>query len=511
MIRFRVHDPSLVSGAVAFGGGRAGTGSGLACAHLVGADGRPARGTIGWDSGAIACAPADAGPVGIALLLDLGARGRMMLQTCFLPTRAEPYELFVELARALIKQYVEECETWQMWNPALSGDSIEKWESAREVFREALRSVDRAAAERLARRAVELGLDAGETMTLRHADHMLARRHRRKAPSATTLGICVDPETPLTPAATAAARVFDVIALRTPWRLIERVPGKPDFSAVEAWAKWAAAERKAVVLGPIVDFGTRDGVPVALPDHVAAMRGDAKRFREAVWFQARRVVERLGAYSPLFIAASGANCAGWHDEGLDRMIELTRTATFAVRDVKRAARVVVELQSPAAESWRGVKGTAWPTAFLQRLAGENLGLTAAGVRFVQGGAGDPVRDFMRDAALLDGYVGRETSVFVTGFGVPSADTDAEFSACGSWRGRWSPETQARWGDVFLRVALARTFIEGAWWSRLQDLPGGPKDGVLDAAGAAKPVLEKLLRVRKSLASAAARAAGGART
>jgi hypothetical protein len=305
----------------------------------------------------------------------------------------------------------------------------------------------------------------------------------------------------------AAAKRFDVIALRTPWALIERKEGKRDFSAIDAWASWCVQEKKALVLGPIVDFGTTDGEARALPPHALAARKDAKKFRELVWNQARAVGERYGAATPIFIATSGANCAGWHEEGIERMVDLTRTAVVAVRDVARAARVVVELQSPGAEHWRGAKGTAWPTAFLQGLVAANLGLSAAGVRFTQGGGADPARDLMTTAGLLDGYVGRELPIFVSGFGVPSAsDGSRAASSRGVWRGRtaedavpsWSPETQARWGASFLTVALARIFIEGAWWSRLQDERGGASDGVIDADGNPKPVLAKLLEIRRML-------------
>ena len=129
------------------------------------------------------------------------------------------------------------------------------------------------------------------------------------------------------------------------------------------------------------------------------------------------------------------------------------------------------------------------------------------MRFTQGGGADPARDLMTSAGLLDGYVGRELPIFVTGFGVPSAgETARDTLARGVWRGRasddavpaWSTETQARWGASFLTVALARTFIEGAWWSRLQDVRGGASDGVIDADGNQKPVLAKLLEIRQRL-------------
>jgi hypothetical protein len=91
--------------------------------------------------------------------------------------------------------------------------------------------------------------------------------------------------------------------------------------------------------------------------------------------------------------------------------------------------------------------------------------------------------------------------------VPSRDGDTALAQSrGVWRGgsstgdvaHWSPSSQARWGGSFLTIALARAFVEGVWWSRLQDVRNGPSDGVLDADGNPKPVLARLLEIRQSL-------------
>lgn len=510
MIHFRVHDPQGLRLAAAEGAPR----WDLRSAYIFGPDGRPTRGAIEVVDGEIACRASADGPIGIALLVDTEQAGRIVLQTCFLPPRDEPYELFLEIARWLIKQFVEECETWQMWNPALSGDAFTRWDAARDAFREALRQTDPLEAERLARRSIRLGIDAGESMTVRHASNLLARRFLRKAPTTTTLGVGVDPSVPPNATSMAAAKLFDIIALRTPWKLIEPAAGRYDFAAIDAWVKWAAAERKVLVLGPLVDFGTTDGAPNELPPHALAARGDAQRFRALVWTQVRAVVSRYQNITPIFVAASGSNCAGWHEEGIDRMIELTRTAVVAVREVKRDARVVVEIQSPGAESWRGARGGSWPTAFLQKLVTENLALTAAGVRITQGGSADPVRELMTIGGMLDGYIGRELSIFVTGFGVPSASTSAQDDARGVWRSGsgWTPDRQADWAESLFKIALARSFVEGAWWSRLQDAPGGASDGLIDVRGKPKPALERLLGLRRDLSAGPARfAKGGGRT
>lgn len=507
MIHFRIHDPNALR---VLHNPAHGQRWDLRSAYLVGPDAKPIRGTIEERDGGISCDATQDTPVGIAVLVDTKSAGRLVLQTCFLPSRDEPYDLFIEIARWLIKQFVEECETWQMWSPALSGDAFTKWDAARDEFRAALRESDPIRAEALAQRSIELGLEAGELMAIRHSSHLLARRYVRKAPSATTLGVCVDPRVAPNAANTAAARNFDVIALRTPWTLIESTHGKYDWSAVDAWAKWAHAEKKALIIGPVIDFGTSNGVPTELPAHALAARSDHQRFRALVWAQARAVAARYQQVTPLFLAASGSNCAGWHVEGIDRMIEWTRTAVVAIRDAKRDARVVVEIQSPGAESWHGVKGGSWPTAFLQKLVTENLSLTAAGVRFTQGGGADPVRDLMTVGGLLDGYIGRELPIFVTSFGVPSASTSAEHLERGAWHASesWNPSAQAHWGEAMLRVALSRAFVEGAWWSRLQDAPGGPTDGVLDVQGRPKPIFDRLIALRRELTRSSGKVATG---
>jgi hypothetical protein len=204
--QFRIHDPAgpdphfPPSPARDRGDGATDGRWSISSCYLIGTDGRPARGAWKQVGDTIYAKPANDTPIGLALLVDAGAAGRLVLQTCFLPAREKPYDLFIEIARSMIKQFVEECETWQMWNPALAKEAIELWESARATFREALRCDDPLEAERIARRSIAYGLDAGEALALRHARHLLARRARRKGVSSTTLGVCIDPATPPTPA-----------------------------------------------------------------------------------------------------------------------------------------------------------------------------------------------------------------------------------------------------------------------------------------------------------------------
>lgn len=493
MHRFRVHDPLGPDGSTPEWKPM--------WAFLLDADGRTTRGAIRREGDCVVCVAEGTRHVALGLLGRVGATGgdageRLVVQTCLLPAREEPYELFVEVARWVIKQWLERCEKWQMWRPALSSDSAAIWEEARTRFRAALRSDDPREAERLAREAVQLGLEACELLARRHAEFLLGQRFRRKAASPATLGVCIDPSLPPTPAACAAAKQFDILVIRTPWREIEVAEGKRDFSRVDAWIQWAASQQKFVVLGPIVDFSLRDGKPVALPAHAVSALRDAKRFRELVYAHATAVVSRYPRVG-LVIAASGANLPGWAPVGLEQMFDWLRTAVVSTRNIKPAPKVVVELLSPSGDDWGGTAGAAWPIAFVQRMVSEHLPVAATGLRIVEGAHADSVRDLLSTASMLDAYGGHEMKVLVSGFGtVSTGGSDPR----GARRSGPSESTQAAWGRSLLEIALGRPFIEGAWWARLQDAPGGPTDGVIDASGRPKPVLAALMDLRRRIAA-----------
>src|SRR5690554_5384564 len=85
-------------------------------AHLVGPDDLAAPGAIHVERGKIRCRKRGSRAVGLALLYDAGGSGMLMLQTCLLPDRQEPYILSVELARHRIKMFIVKSEEWQMFD-----------------------------------------------------------------------------------------------------------------------------------------------------------------------------------------------------------------------------------------------------------------------------------------------------------------------------------------------------------------------------------------------------------
>lgn len=63
-------------------------------AHLLGRDDLPVAGEVRRDKDLVKCAPAESSATALCLEVEAGAMGRLMLQTCLLKQRDEPYLLF---------------------------------------------------------------------------------------------------------------------------------------------------------------------------------------------------------------------------------------------------------------------------------------------------------------------------------------------------------------------------------------------------------------------------------
>ena len=164
----------------------------LVNAHLLGRDDLPVAGSVEFSGGEIVCAPREKRATALCLEYDAGPMGRLMLQTCLLALRPEPYRLNQELARHRIKHYIAKSEEWLMFDPALGGEALKRWEQARTLFTEALVMDESAASERRCRDALVAALDAGERLAMSHAQILLHRRFATRPASRTTLGVRVD-------------------------------------------------------------------------------------------------------------------------------------------------------------------------------------------------------------------------------------------------------------------------------------------------------------------------------
>lgn len=462
-------------------------------AHLIGSDDGPLRGQVRVTKRGVRCGFVDDEIAALALPVRAGRAGTLLLQTCLLPPREQPYGLLLELARHRIKHFIQKCEEWQMWDPALSRGAMRLWDEARGVFAAALLSSDPIESERLARRALERAIESSERLAVAHAEILLHRRFGSRAAGSIVLGTVLRPATPPEPRLERLlAQDMDVLHLPMVWRAIEPKPGVYTFEAIDRWIKWAGERRKPIMAGPLIDLGDD-----ALPDHVRALRGEYERFRDLAHDHVDRVVTRYGGAVGIWNVGRGFHTnEGWV-LSVEQMVDLARRAIVAIRQRQRKANTLVELGDTFGRGDARGNGALLPWRYLELLHHEGIPVSAAGLRIVLGRDGEIARDLFQISALFDRFVGRETRLVVSAFGVPAAPTDER---CGSWHDGWTADAQASWAGRLAGIALSKPFIETLFWAEASDAGGGNAApfGLFDGSGGERPVLAKLLAFRRRL-------------
>lgn len=493
-IRFVVFDPRSL-----------GQGAGEA-AHLIGTDDNPMRGEVRLRTGAaaaaacsvpgvaaeITCSYVDDEFASLSIPVHAGRAGLLHLQTCVLPAREQPYGLLIELARHRIKHFIQKCEEWQMWDPALARGAMRLWDEARSLFAEALLSDDPLRCERLAQRSLERAVDASEHLAMSHAEILLHRRFGSKPASSTTLGTVVRTAAPLPKPGTEEAiqRDFDVLHIQAEWRELEPKRGKPDFTQLDRWMKWAADRKKPVMLGPLLDLRE-----AALPDHARVYRHDYESFRNLAYDHLDRVAARYATAVGIWNVGSGFHANEFLELSIEQMVDLARRVVVLVRQRNRRANTLMELVDLFGENAPRRPSPVLPWRYAELLQQEGIGITALGLRMVLGRCGSVARDLFQISCMLDRFLGREARVMLSAFGMPATQVDPKG---GWWRDGATPEIQASWAGRVMSVSLSKPFVEAAMWSDLADAGGQQGYALFDGGGAPQPVVAKLSAIRRKL-------------
>ena len=452
-------------------------------AHLLGADDTALAGTIAFRNGQVACRPA----------------GRMMLQTCLLQQREDPYRLYEELARQRIKLFLEKSENWGLLDPSKAPEAFELFERARSTFVTALVEQDPFRAQTRHQEALAVAVFAGERLVARRVDWMLHARFGKHG-SQRSLGVRVPVEKSPDLLRAALSREFDIVSVPTPWPLIEPSQGRFEWDQVDRWMAWAKQSGRQIIAGPLLDC-TAGGVP----GWVRPSLGDPSKLKDRLHAFATEVVTRYAPLGPIWNVASGVHlCEEARLQG-DAMVQLTRMAGVAVRQVRKDARILVEVGDPFSVLPPGEEGTVGAIRYLRALVAEGVPMDLVGIPLVLGEPtrGRGTRDLLQVAAMLERFTSRKEMppIIITSCGAPSAP-HAEAGA-GWWREPWSPRSQGAWAPMAFRIAMANPGIHAVVWGRLRDDAGaGLRDGGLFGPdGAPKPAAERLLLTRRKLRNA----------
>ncbi|MEM7230389.1 MAG: endo-1,4-beta-xylanase [Planctomycetota bacterium] len=391
-------------------------------AYLVGTDDLPIRGDVQFTGGVIEGRKRGSDAAGLALLYDAGRMGTMVLQTCLLPDRTEPYLLSLELARHRIKWFIAKSEEWQMFDLSLNHPAMQQWEEARRLFTKAWTALDPIKADEMARQSLVHAIDATERLAMAHADILLHRRFANRAASSSTLGVRIWPERDAQPLRDLVEREFDVVGIPLTWRRLEQEEGNYRWDNTDRWMTWAKANKKPIVAGPLVDFSRS-----AVPDWAYVWQHDYDTCRDLTYDHVERIVQRYAPSVGMWNLASGLNTNENFEFTTEQALDLVRMSSLIVKQTRRGARTMIDITQPFGEHGGHRKGSMNPLTFLDRLIQEGIHVDAIGVRLLFGGSrpGQATRDLMQVSSLLDRFFPYEKPIIVSALGAPSVTVSEE--------------------------------------------------------------------------------------
>ncbi len=468
----------------------------LVNAHLLASDEVSAPGSVAFKKGQIVCQPEDTiSAHALSLLVDAGKAGQLMLQTCLLQQRDEPYTLYEELARHRVKLFLEKSEAWGLLDPAKAPDAFRAFEKARTEFVRGMLEPSPYKAEMHHRDALALGISASERLAARRADWMLHGRYGKHGAS-NALGVRVPLEKQPEHLKVALNREFDILSVPTPWALIEPTPGRYVWETTDRWMAWAKQNNRRVIGGPLLDMG-----PTGVPGWARPLLTDPAKLKDRLYEFVRQTVVRYGPVCSIWNIASSVHLNETARLSLTAMVESTRVVAVAARTARKDIKLLVEIGDPFNATVTTNPGAVTALQYIKAMISEGVSFDLLGIPILMGEAerGRSSRDVMQVASVLDRFTGRKEipPVIVTALGAPSADGG---DGAGWWREPWSPRVQGAFATAAFQTALANPGVAAVVWDRLRDDAGtGSADGGLfEPDGSPKVSAKQLLTFRNRL-------------
>jgi hypothetical protein len=509
--------------------------------------------------------PGPGRPTSGVLKGDLGL-GLLTLRTCLLPDRPEPYLLSLELARHRIMMILNKLEQWSLFDLPAEHPVQRQFEQARGEFTSALVALchrtttngvsgpDPASlleADAAAKRSLSLAIDAGEQLSLLHAERQLKLRLEgslfkdasdRAAEAMTSdrsipdgaaknpdgagvvmpgpvqVGCAVNPAVYSDALARVVSGACDFVTVPMRWIDMEPTEGKYSFARTDKWIEWAVRTAKLPVhAGPLIDF--RD---VCVPEWLYIWENDYETLRELVYEHVKTIVTRYRRTVNRWTVCSGLHVNDSFQMTLERMMDLTRMCALLVRKLHPAAKVQIEISQPWGEYFARNKRSMPPKMYADMIPQAGIMVDAYAIRVQMGQAapGRSTRDLMAIVDLLDRFAELDKPLCVTAMGAPSHSVSATEAAPstggeappsrapysladgGWWRAPWSPEVQARWVSQAVGLIASLPYVHSVCWQDLYDTAPAqaemPFGGLVSEAGSIKPAAVSLAEVRKTV-------------
>lgn len=460
-------------------------------AHLVGNDGVPVRGEITRSDNIIQCASRSSDPYGLSLVWPTPT-GNLQIETTRLIERSQPYHLHVELARQRLMRISLKREEWGLFDYPGMDSLAADIDRARELFLDALSNVeDGPRAARLADSSLELSLQAGDRLSMFHANVFLQRRRQAAGFSKPFLGASLGAPAP--PILSTLKEALDFVRLSFRWRDIQPKDKGSNYEQYDEWVKACAKAGLAVRGGPLLSFGVQ-----TVPDWMYLWENDHEAISDFAREHVRRTVSRYAGKVSQWIVASGLHGENVFPFNFEQIIELTRMAAVSAKDSAPRTPLVIELTQPWGEYFARNQRTIPPLVYADMVVQAGIPFDAFGIQLLFGIRSDGYhqRDLLQISSLIDRVANLGKPIQITALAVPSAggESQADESRTCSEAG------QAEWLANCLEVALSKPYVESVCFSQVVDSPGAdiPHAGLLNESGKPKPAWRAICDFRKAV-------------
>jgi hypothetical protein len=481
----------------------------LRSAYLVGADGNPIRGTLEFEGGAIVADKREAGSAALVLLHPCGDLGELVLQTCLLPERDEPYLLNLELARHRLMTLYSKLEDWSMFELPADHPVLKRLEEARQLFVESLclRNHDPVKSDELASKCLEAAIDGTEELALAHSDLLLNRRRETRAVPKLAIGSGIAPSMSDERVRMGLSSNFDFVLVPAPWKMLCPTENTYDWSVLDSWAEWAGRAKVPLSLGPLLCFA-----PDQMPDWVYIWEHDYDTIRDVAYEHIERVLERYRDRVSSWNILAGVHVNQHFPFNFEQIMDLTRMSAMLVKKMHPQGRSSIEVRQPFGEYFASNARSIPPHIYADLIVQGGVPFDALSIRMPTGQSlpGQFTRDLMQMSMMLEqfGVFGKPIRLIVSAPSQPVssmmiADPSNEEPVddrCGHWRRPWSPNVQSHWLEAVYQVAMSKPFVEAVIWDDLIDhsnivLPMG---GLVAEDFQIKPAFRRLVSFRQSL-------------
>ena len=477
----------------------------LTGSYMFGQDGIPIRSELLFQDGQFRCAKRGAGAAGLAVLWDAGGAGRILLPTCRLVDRDEPYCLNLELARAQMMRIAQKREDWGLFDYGDAESLNREFDDVRGRFIKAYQQSDQAKASILADEAIEKGLLLGEKIVLYHAEVFISRRQAlgvMKTAFGCAVNLGAADET-----SQRRLKDFDFVNIPLTWKLLEPKERQYEFAPADAWMTWATRSRKIVHAGPLLSFA-----PGQLPDWLFLWENDYASFKDMVYEHVQKVVKRYERQVHVWKVVSGLHAFNSFNLSFEQLMELTRMTSLLVKKLTPHAQVMVELLMPWSEYYARNPKTVPPLMYADMAVQSGVKFDSFGLNLCMGVPVDGlfVRDLLQISSLFDEFLPFNKPLHVlaevpSDVGEDGSDAWAgkiQVPQAGHWHMSWSQDLQASWAESVGRIVASKPFIESLCWRDLADYEDHflPHGGLCDRNLDPKPAYERIITLKTKLAS-----------